>query len=65
MIIASVDSVRQFFDENNIKYEYMNVTDLTFIPGLTPLFYSSWDTYGQAVKAFVEQYPEFAKYLTE
>jgi hypothetical protein len=43
----------------------MNVTDLTFIPGLTPLFYSSWDTYGQAVKAFVEQYPEFAKYLTE
>ncbi len=65
VLYNTVDSVRQFFDENNIKYEYMNVTDLTFIPGLTPLFYSSWDTYGQAVKAFVEQYPEFAKYLTE
>lgn len=65
VLYNTVDSVRQFFDEYNIKYQYMNVTDLTFIPGLTPLFYSNWETYEQAAKLFVEQYPEFEKYLTE
>ncbi len=65
VLYNTVDSVRQFFDEHNIKYEYMNVTDLTFIPGLVPLFYSNWENYEKAAKVFVEQYPEFKKYLSE
>ena len=60
----NVESVAEFFDEKGIKYEYLNVTDLSHIPGMVPLFYSNWDDYDETVKAFVEEYPEFKAYLT-
>ena len=60
-----VESVSNFFDENNIKYEYLNVSDIALIPGIVPLFYSNWDTYNEAAEAFVEEYPEFSDYLTK
>lgn len=65
VLYNNVESVSEFFDENNIKYEYLNVTDISLIPGIVPLFYSNWDTYPEAAKAFVEEYPEFAEYLSE
>ena len=65
VLYNNVDSVTEFFDENNIKYEYMNVTDISLIPGMTPLFYSTWSNYTEAAKEFVEEYPEFAEYLTQ
>lgn len=64
VLYNNIDSVAVFFDENNIKYEYLNVTDISLIPGMTPLFYSSWDSYIDAANAFVEEYPEFTDYLT-
>ncbi len=64
VLYNNVESVSKFFDENNIKYEYMNVTDISLIPGMTPLFYSNWDNYLEAANAFVEEYPEFKEYLS-
>ena len=64
VLYNNVESVSEFFDENNIKYEYLNVSDITLVPGIIPLFYSNWDTYLEAAKAFVEEYPEFSEYLT-
>ena len=65
VLYNNVESVSKFFDDNNIKYEYLNVSDITQIPGIVPLFYSNWDTYNDAAKAFVEEYPEFSDYLTK
>lgn len=64
VLYNNVESVSNFFDEHNIKYEYLNVSDISTIPGITPLFYSNWDNYLEAAKAFVKEYPEFAPYLT-
>ena len=64
MLYNNVESVSKFFDENNIKYEYLNVSDISMIPGITPIFYSNWDNYLEAASAFVAEYPEFSEYLT-
>lgn len=65
VLYNNVESVSKFFDENNIKYEYLNVADIGQIPGIVPIFYSNWDNYGEAARAFVKEYPEFAEYLKE
>ena len=65
VLYNNVESVSDFFDDNNIKYEYLNVSDIALIPGIIPLFYSNWDTYPEAAKAFVEEDPEFSEYLTK
>ena len=65
VLYNNVKSVRDFFDEYGIKYDYLNVTDLSLIPGMTPLFYSNWTDYPKAAKAFVQEYPEFSEYLPE
>lgn len=64
VLYNNVESITKYFDENDIKYEYLNVTDISLIPGMTPLFYSNWSNYTEAAKAFVEEHPEFADYLT-
>ncbi len=65
VLYNNVESVSEFFDDNNIKYEYINVSDISLIPGIIPLFYSNWDNYPEAAQAFVEEYPEFSEYLTK
>ena len=65
VLYNNVESVSSFFDEHNIKYEYLNVADIGQIPGIVPIFYSNWDNYLEAAHAFVEEYPEFKEYLTE
>jgi len=65
VLYNNVESVSTFFDENNIKYEYLNVSDIALIPGIVPLFYSNWSNYREAAQEFVEEYPEFAEYLTQ
>lgn len=65
VLYNNVESVSKFFDEHNIKYEYLNVSDISMIPGITPLFYSNWDNYKEAAEAFVKEYPEFSDYLTK
>ena len=64
VLYNNVESVTRYFDEHDIKYEYLNVSDISTIPGTTPLFYSNWDNYLEAAKAFIKEYPEFAPYLT-
>ena len=61
----NVDAVYTFFNEHNIKYEYLNVADISEIPGVIPLFYSTWADYLEAARAFVEEYPQFKEYLKE
>ena len=65
VLYNNVSSVREFFDKYDIKYDYLNVTDLSLIPGMTPLFYSTWTDYPEAAKDFVKEYPEFAQYLPQ
>lgn len=59
----TVDDIQYFFDERNIKYDYLNVPDISQIPEVIPLFYSTWDNYMEAAESFVKEYPEFAEYL--
>ncbi|MBP5518981.1 MAG: hypothetical protein J6X84_00175 [Treponema sp.] len=65
VLYNNVNKITDFFDENNIKYDYINVSDLVMIPGIIPLFYSTWENYLIAANAFIEEYPEFQIYLTE
>lgn len=65
VLYNNVESVAEFFDKYNIKYDYLNVTDLSLIPGMTPLFYSTWSNYLEAAKEFVNENEEFAEYLTQ
>ena len=65
VLYNNVETVSSFFDEHNIKYEYLNVADIGQIPGIIPIFYSNWDNYLEAAHSFVEEYPEFAEYLSE
>lgn len=59
----NVESIRFWFNKNNVNYKYIIVSDIVFFPGMQLLFYSTWDQYCSAAKAFVDKYPEFAKYL--
>lgn len=65
VLYNNVESVANFFDEHDIKYDYLDVCDLTEIPGMTRLFSSTWDNYVDAAKAFVEEYPEFKEYFND
>lgn len=63
VLINTVPRIHEWFKEHNINYRYVNVTDLTSIPGIKPLFYSTWDNYLVAANLFVEENPEFKEYL--
>ena len=65
VLYNNIEDISRFFDENGIKYEYLNVPDISQIPGVVPIFYSNWDNYREAARAFVKEYPEFLEYLTE
>ena len=63
VLYNNIEDITKYFDDRNIKYEYLCVADISMIPGMTPLFYSNWDNYESAARAFVEEYPEFKQYL--
>ena len=62
VLYNNVPAVADYFDEKEIKYEYLNFADVAAIPGVEPLFYSTWEDYDLAVADFVEKFPEFKKY---
>lgn len=62
-LISCVPEYKEWFNEHNIDYHYLTVTDLIFLPNAYKLFYSSWDDYDLAATAFAEEYPEFLPYL--
>ena len=63
LLNKNVAHVNQYFNEHNINYRYVNVTDLPSIPGMTKLFFSNWTNYTQAAQVFVNQNEEFNEYL--
>ncbi len=63
VLYSNVDEVSDFFDEKDIKYEYLNVSDIAEIPGVVPLFYSTWADYDKAALSFTEKFPEFKQYF--
>ena len=63
VLYNTVPEVQTYFDENDIKYDYLNVPDVAAIPGVFPLFYSNWNDYQKAAQDFVAKYPEFKEYL--
>jgi len=63
VLINTVPRIHDWFEEHNINYRYVNVSDLPSIPGVKPLFYSTWDNYLTAAKVFIDANPEFKDYL--
>lgn len=63
VLASTVQSVRDFFIENQIDYNYVIPTDLIFFPGAQKLFVSTWADYEIAAEEFVKSQPLFAEYL--
>lgn len=61
----NVASINQYFNEHNINYRFVNVSDIPEIPGVVKLFNSTWSEYLNSANAFVEENPEFKKYLKQ
>ena len=62
ILYKNVSSVKKFFDDNKINFQYVMVSDLAHIPGVVELFSSSYDEYDEAVAKFVENYSQFDSY---
>lgn len=52
VLINSVDSIRQFFEENNLDYNLIIPSDIISFPGVQKLFTSSWQSYTNAALAY-------------
>lgn len=63
VLYNSVDAIRQHFDEHNTNINYVSVTDLAYLPGVTELFSSSWQDYDAAAYSFLLDNEEFAPYM--
>ena len=62
LLSNNVKEIGDWFDEYDVNYNYINVTDIPYMPGVVILFYSTWDNYDYTVKLFIQQHPEFAEY---
>lgn len=54
ILMNSVDSIKNFFEENKIDYEYIIPGDIPAFPGMTKLFSSNWNNYTKAALAYVK-----------
>lgn len=63
ILINTIPRINDWFNDHNVNYEYTNVTDIPSIPGVTPLFYSTWNNYSIAAELFAQVNPEFKEYL--
>ncbi len=54
ILINSVDSIKVFFEENNLDYKYIIPSDIPYFPGTTKLFSSNWNNYTKAALAYVK-----------
>lgn len=59
ILINSVDSIKVFFEENNLDYKYIIPSDIPYFPGVTKLFSSSWDNYTKAALTYVKSENNF------
>lgn len=65
ILAENVQSIKEYFELNQINYKYLTVTDLYYLPNLQVLFYSTWENYDLAAEAFVSEHPEFSTYLNK
>lgn len=65
VLASTVQSVRDFFIEKQIDYNYVIPTDLVFFPGAQKLFVSTWADYEIAADEFVKSQLIFADYFSK
>ena len=54
ILIHSVDSIKTFFEENKLDYNFIIPSDIPSFPGMTKLFKSSWKSYNKAALAYAK-----------
>ena len=59
VLINSVDSIKTFFEENNLDYNLIIPGDIPSFPGMTKLFSSSWRSYNKAAIAYAKSKNNF------
>lgn len=64
VLYNSVDEIAQYFNEYQTNLNYISVTDLAFLPGVTELFSSTWEDYNSVAFSYVTTNPEYKPYIT-
>ncbi len=59
----SVASIHDYFEENDIDYEFMLPTDYANIPGLEPLFTSRWKDFNESAAKFSRMDSRMKRYV--
>lgn len=64
VLYNSVDSITEYFDEHKTNLNYVSVTDLAYLPGVTEMFSSSWEDFNIAAAHYVAWHTEYTPYIT-
>lgn len=64
-LVKYIPEYREWFEEHEIDYHMLTVTDLIYLPNVVKLFDSTWSDYTIAAETFVDQNPEFLPYLNK
>ena len=62
-LISNVERIKKWFEEKEINYRYVNVTDVVNIPGCKRLFSSKFNEYNKAALDFATKNDLFKPYL--
>jgi len=62
-LIKYIPEFRDWFEEHQVDYRKLTVTDLIYLPYTNKLFYSSWENYNLAAEAFAANNTDFTSYL--
>ena len=63
VLYSSVDSIRNYMNENLIDPDYTTPTDVISMPGIKQLFTSNWNDFNIAAQNFAANNPIFLEYL--
>lgn len=64
VLYNSIDSITEYFDEYKTNLNYVSVTDLAYLPGMTELFSSTWEDYNNAAAMYALEHKEYTPYMT-
>lgn len=64
-LMKNVSYIGKWFEENEIDYRYVTVSDLSTIPGVVKLFSSKFFEYDEATRLFIDEHPEFKDYYSQ
>ena len=65
VLYTNVKSIHDYFDKFGINYNYIYISDLPYLPGMTKLFESKWKDYDDALDEFIMEHPEYVPYCLE